>query len=98
LLPPHSLYFFDIVHLIIIKLLIIDLFSTINTGGEETNERRMRELLRDVGSLRLTANFKDSDDGFRTSAELLAVAHYSPNNQHLRVYTTTKQAKVKMIK
>lgn len=65
-------------------------------GGEETNDRRIRELLRDVSSLRMTANFKDYKDGFRTSAELVVVAHWSPNNQHLKVYTSTKHAKVKL--
>ncbi|KAF4531995.1 hypothetical protein B566_EDAN006540 [Ephemera danica] len=75
-----------------IYTLKVDLKSQL--GGEETSERRLRELLKDVASLRLLANFKDADEGHRASAELLAITHYSPNNQHLRVYTSTKEAKV----
>jgi CD109 antigen len=76
-----------------IYALKVDLRSQL--GGEETNDRRIREILRDVASLRMTANFKDSLDGFRTSAEMVAVSHWSPNNQHLKVYTSTKHAKVR---
>ncbi|XP_065338347.1 CD109 antigen [Cloeon dipterum] len=70
----------------------IDLRSQL--GGDDANERRLREMLNDVASLKLTANFKDSKDGFRTTAELTAVSHWSPNNQHLKVFTSTKNAKV----
>lgn len=52
-----------------------------------------REFINEIQSMRLNANFIDPR-GERTSADLLLLAHYSPQNHHIKVSTSTKNAKV----
>lgn len=46
-----------------------------------------------LGAMRVQAYFKDAV-GERANAELLMLSHYSPFNKHIRVSTSTVQAKV----
>lgn len=46
-----------------------------------------------LGALRVQAYFKDAI-GERANSELLMLSHYSPFNKHIRVSTSTIQAKV----
>lgn len=43
--------------------------------------------------MKIFASFKDMF-GERSSTELLLLAHYSPSEHHLKVWTSTKDAKV----
>lgn len=49
--------------------------------------------LSEIGSIQVQVNF---DDGFgqRARNELLLLAHHSPRNQHLKIYTSTLKPKV----
>jgi CD109 antigen len=67
----------------------IDLHSDLNL--DET--RNGREYLNDVQSMRLTANYIDST-GDRVSSDILLIAHQSPQNQHIKISTSTSHAKV----
>lgn len=55
--------------------------------------RNANEYLNEISSLRLTANFVDPR-GERATSELLLLAHYSPQNHNIKVYTSTTDAKV----
>ncbi|XP_071443388.1 CD109 antigen [Hetaerina americana] len=68
----------------------IDLRSMM--GLEESNHRT-KEITKDIHTLRLSAYFKDGL-GERVTAEMTAYAHYSPNDRQIKVYTSTKHAKV----
>lgn len=56
-------------------------------------DKRATEILKDIDSMRITASFKDPE-GERTSADLLLLSHYSPMNHHIKVSTSTVNAKV----
>ncbi|KAJ8926001.1 hypothetical protein NQ315_009856 [Exocentrus adspersus] len=47
------------------------------------------EELSQIGSLRVEALYKDGYTGDRAQAELLMLAHYSANDQHIKVVTST---------
>lgn len=51
-------------------------------------------VLNDIDSMRIYASFKDGE-GERAQTELLLFSHYSPSNRHIKVSTTTKDAKVR---
>nr|XP_018913243.1 PREDICTED: CD109 antigen isoform X1 [Bemisia tabaci] len=54
---------------------------------------RANEILRDIESMRVTANFKDISSE-RVTADLLLLAHYSPSTHQIKVLTSTENAKV----
>lgn len=54
------------------------------------------DAINDIGSMKVQAAFKDAF-GERAIADLLILSHYSPNNHHIKVYTTTVQPKVRNI-
>ncbi|XP_046661974.1 CD109 antigen isoform X3 [Homalodisca vitripennis] len=60
--------------------------------GLEENKRAI-DMLKDIESMRITASFKDPT-GDRSQTELLLLSHYSPNSHHIKVHTSTKNAKV----
>ncbi|XP_023724230.1 CD109 antigen [Cryptotermes secundus] len=55
--------------------------------------RRARELLNDIQSMRITADYSDGM-GERTSSTMLLLSHFSPTNHHIKVSTSTRDAKV----
>lgn len=67
----------------------IDLRNDLNLG----EDRQGREYLTDVQQMHLIANFID-ERGERATTELLMLSHHSPNNRHIKVSTSTHQAKV----
>lgn len=60
------------------------------------NDKQASETLKDIDSMKIRASFKDFKDTLEdTSAtELLLLTHYSPSQHHLKVWTSTKDAKV----
>ncbi|XP_075216528.1 macroglobulin complement-related [Lycorma delicatula] len=56
-------------------------------------DRRASEILKDIESMRITASFKDKE-GERITTDLLLLSHYSPLNHHVKVSTSTVNAKV----
>lgn len=56
-------------------------------------DKRAAEILKDIDSMRISASFKDPE-GERVNAELLLLSHYSPLNHHVKVSTSTVNAKV----
>ncbi|XP_014293821.1 CD109 antigen [Halyomorpha halys] len=67
----------------------IDLYDDLGLAGNDNPY----EILNDVDSMRIYASFKDGE-GERAQTELLLFSHYSPSNRHIKVSTTTKDAKV----
>lgn len=67
----------------------IDLRNDLNMD----NSRTSKEFLNEIINMRLTANFIDFR-GERTTAEALLLSHFSPQNKHIKVYTSTEDAKV----
>jgi len=61
------------------------------TGYDEN--RRARELLNDIQSMRIQADYSDWM-GERTTSTMLLLSHYSPTNHHIKVSTSTRDAKV----
>lgn len=59
----------------------------------DVEDARSYEQLNDVSELRIMAYFKDSLGG-RAETDLLLYSHYSPENKHLKVYTSTMTPKV----
>jgi len=57
------------------------------------NDNSASEILKDIDSMRVLASFKDMF-GERLHTELLLLTHYSPSQHHLKVWTSTKDAKV----
>lgn len=55
--------------------------------------RNARDFLNEVQSMRLTAVYIDPR-GERATSEILMLAHHSPQNQHIKIATSTVQAKV----
>ncbi|CAH2000434.1 unnamed protein product [Acanthoscelides obtectus] len=55
---------------------------------------RAYEELSTMNALRINAIYKDGYTGQRAQAELLMLAHYSTNNQHMKVITSTTTPKV----
>lgn len=55
--------------------------------------RNAREFLNDVTDVRLKANFIDAR-GEVISTELLLLSHFSPQNQHIKITTSTQAPKV----
>lgn len=47
-----------------------------------------------IGSLRIEATYKDGWTGQRANAELLMLSHFSSNDQHIKVVTSTTNPKV----
>uniref|UniRef100_W4VRF5 Putative alpha-macroglobulin n=1 Tax=Corethrella appendiculata TaxID=1370023 RepID=W4VRF5_9DIPT len=67
----------------------IDLRNDLNLeSSKQTNE-----FLNEITSMRLQANFIDPR-GERAQADLLLLAHFSPQNHNIKVSTSTKDAKV----
>lgn len=62
-------------------------------GLDEDSSTNPVEVLNDVESIKVSAYFRDSL-GERAQTELLLMAHYSPNNHHIKITTSTKDAKV----
>ncbi|XP_069675686.1 CD109 antigen isoform X2 [Periplaneta americana] len=60
-------------------------------GYEE--DKKVRERLNDIQSMRITADYSDSD-GEHTTSHMLLLAHFSPRNHHIKVSTSTRDAKV----
>lgn len=56
-------------------------------------DKRAAEILKDIESMKIQATFKDMYSE-RSNAELLLLTHYSPSQHHLKVWTSTKDAKV----
>jgi CD109 antigen len=67
----------------------IDLRNDLNLDDSRTS----KEFLRDISSLRLYANYIDPY-GERAQAEILYLSHYSPNNNHIKVTTSTTDGRV----
>lgn len=63
-------------------------------SGYDEN-RRARELLNDIQSMRITADYSDGM-GERTASTMLLLSHFSPTNHHIKVSTSTRDAKVNM--
>lgn len=57
------------------------------------NERNHRDILNSVTGVRITAHLQDAQGG-QASADVRFIAHYSPRNHHIRVSTTTTDAKI----
>ncbi|KAL4122063.1 hypothetical protein QTP88_014463 [Uroleucon formosanum] len=57
------------------------------------NDKRASEVLKDIESMKIYGSFKDMY-GERSTSELLLLTHYSPSQHHLKVWTSTKDAKV----
>ncbi|XP_063540497.1 CD109 antigen [Cydia strobilella] len=57
------------------------------------NDPNYRDVLNGVTGVRLSASLSDGG-GARASADLHAVAHYSPKHQHIRLSTSTTDARV----
>lgn len=55
--------------------------------------RSSREFLRDISSLSLTAVYVDPK-GERAKADVLMLSHYSPQNNHVKVTTSTTNGRV----
>lgn len=67
----------------------VDLRNDLNLG----DDRQSREFLTDVQQMILVANFID-ERGERATTDLLMLSHHSPHNRHIKVQTSTHQAKV----
>lgn len=67
----------------------IDLRNDLNLG----EDRGGRDFLNDVTQMRLQANYMD-DRGERATADVLCVSHQSPHNRHIKVSTSTQNARV----
>lgn len=63
-----------------------------NVAGLE-NDKRASEILKDIESMKIQTTFTDMN-GDKSSTELLLLTHYSPSQHHLKVWTSTKDAKV----
>ncbi|XP_076278981.1 macroglobulin complement-related [Lasioglossum baleicum] len=61
--------------------------------GLEHNVEQAQQILSDISSMRVYAYFTDGE-GYRTQAELLLLAHESPNQQHIKISTSTEKPKV----
>ncbi|XP_011495673.1 PREDICTED: CD109 antigen [Ceratosolen solmsi marchali] len=61
--------------------------------GLMDNPQRAQQLLNDIASMRFYADFTDGE-GHHAHAELLMLAHESPNQKHIKVWTSTEKAKV----
>lgn len=61
--------------------------------GFDSEDRRALEMLKDIDSMKISADFKDIE-GERAHADLLLLSHFSPTNRHIKVHTSTKDAKV----
>ncbi|XP_033326238.2 macroglobulin complement-related [Megalopta genalis] len=61
--------------------------------GLEQNVEQAQQILNDISSMKVSAYFTDGE-GFRTQAELLLLAHESPNQQHIKISTSTEKPKV----
>jgi CD109 antigen len=60
---------------------------------ELDDSRQSKEFLRDITQLRLDANYINPN-GERAQADLLFLSHYSPQNNHIKVTTSTTNGKV----
>lgn len=67
--------------------------TAIAVAGYEEN-KRSKELLADVQSMKVSAYFKDGL-GERANSDLQLLSHFSPNNHHIKVSTSTQHAKVR---
>ncbi|XP_053614245.1 CD109 antigen [Plodia interpunctella] len=67
----------------------LDLYTLMNLE----RDANYRETLSGVTGVRLNAQLTDGSGG-RASADMRLVAHHSPTNQHIRVATSTTDAKV----
>ncbi|KAJ9591586.1 hypothetical protein L9F63_001940, partial [Diploptera punctata] len=56
-------------------------------------DKKARERLNEIQSMRITADYTDGETE-RTTSNLLLLAHHSPTNHHIKVSTSTKDAKV----
>nr|CAD7430447.1 unnamed protein product [Timema monikensis] len=54
---------------------------------------RSKDLLNDIQSMKISASFLDAR-GERVGADLLLLSHFSPMNHHIKVSTSTRDAKV----
>lgn len=70
---------------------LIKMFSS---PTELQNDRNYREVLNGVTGVRLSAQLLDAGGGHAT-AEVHFVAHYSPVNRHIRISTSTNDARVR---
>lgn len=57
------------------------------------NQQRVQQLLNDIVSMRFYADFNDGEN-HQAHAELLMLAHESPMQRHIKVWTSTEKAKV----
>lgn len=67
----------------------IDLRNDLNMD----ESRSAKEFLNDVQNMRIQANFVDAR-GERANTDILLLGHHSPQNQHIKVSTSTQEAKV----
>ncbi|XP_031826835.1 macroglobulin complement-related [Nomia melanderi] len=61
--------------------------------GLEHNTDQAQQILNDVSSMKVYAYFTDGE-GFRAQTELLLLSHESPNQQHIKISTSTEKPKV----
>jgi hypothetical protein len=61
--------------------------------GLMDNPQRAQQLLNDIATMRFYADFTDGE-GHHAHTELLMLAHESPNQKHIKVWTSTEKAKV----
>ncbi|XP_055376431.1 CD109 antigen [Condylostylus longicornis] len=69
--------------------LLIDLRYDLNIE----NNRNGEDVLTNIQTLKLEATFNDGTGEF-VRAELMLLSHYSPKNRHIKINTSTKNAKV----
>ncbi|CAG9805498.1 unnamed protein product [Chironomus riparius] len=67
----------------------IDLRNDLKLG----DDRVSKDFLREVSQVRLTANYIDPR-GDRAQSEILFLSHYSPQNNHIKVTTSTTNGRV----
>ncbi|KAG7207858.1 hypothetical protein KM043_009457 [Ampulex compressa] len=61
--------------------------------GLERNPERAHQVLNDISSMKVYASLTDGE-GLRTQAELLLLAHESPEQKHIKISTSTDKPKV----
>ncbi|XP_037873449.1 CD109 antigen [Bombyx mori] len=67
----------------------LDLYNLLHLQSDPN----YREVLNSITGIRLTAQLLDVG-GYHASADVHFIAHYSPNNQQIKISTTTTSAKV----
>ncbi|XP_071875421.1 macroglobulin complement-related [Bombus fervidus] len=61
--------------------------------GLDHNSNQAQQILNDISSMKVFAYLTDGE-GYKTQTELLLLAHESPNQQHIKISTSTEKPKV----